>query len=84
MFFELVFSKHHSGFLQKDHSAQHFLLFMTEKWKKCLDRNGVCGTLLTDLSQAFDYLSHPFLIENSTEYLKKIWFELSETKDKSK
>ena len=30
--------------------------------KKCLDRNGMCGNLLTDLSRAFDCLPHFILI----------------------
>ena len=47
--------------------------------KKCLERNGVCGSLLTDFSKALDCLPHSFLIkklhaygfdETSTEYLK--------------
>ena len=52
---------------------------MTEKWKKCLNRNGVCGALLTDLTKPFDCLLHSLLIanlyaygsdKNSKEYLK--------------
>ena len=52
---------------------------MTEKRKKCLDSNGACGALLTDLSKAFDCLSHSLFIaklhahgldKTSTEYLK--------------
>ena len=48
IFFEPVFSKYQCRF-RKGHSAQHCLLTMTEKWKKCLDSTGVCGALLTDL-----------------------------------
>ena len=78
MFFELVFSKYQCGF-RKGHSAQHCLVTMTEKWKKCLDSNDVCGTLLTDLPKTFDFLPHSLLIaklhvygfdKTSTEYLK--------------
>ena len=43
-------------------SAQNCLLFMIEKWRKCLDNKGKTGVLLTDLSKAFDCLNHEFLI----------------------
>ena len=32
-------------------SAQNCLLFMIEKWRKCLDNKGKTGVLLTDLSK---------------------------------
>ena len=35
---------------------------MIEKWKKCYDKKGVCAVLLTDLSKAFDCLSHNLLL----------------------
>ena len=35
-FFDPIFSKFQCGF-RKNHSAQHCLLAMIEKWKKCLD-----------------------------------------------
>ena len=40
IFFEPVSSKYQCGF-RKGHGAQHCLLVMFKKWKKCLDRNGV-------------------------------------------
>ena len=35
---------------------------MLEKWKSAVINKKVCGTLLTDLSKAFDCLSHDLLI----------------------
>ena len=78
MSFEPVFSKYHCG-SQKGYSAQNCLLVMIEKWKKCLDINDVCDSLLTDLSKAFECLPHFLLTaklhahevdKTSTEYLK--------------
>ena len=37
-------------------------LTITEGWKECLDSNGACGALLTDLPKAFDRLPHSLLI----------------------
>ena len=88
MFLKPVFPKYQCGF-RKGHSTQHCILTMSEKWKKYLDSNGACGTLLTDLSKAFGCLPHSLLIaklhgygfdKTFTEYLK----ESSETKDKNK
>ena len=78
MFFESVFSKYQCGF-RKGQIAEHCLLTMTEKWKKCLDSNGSCGAFLTDFSKAFGCLPQFLLIakfhaygfdKTSTEYLK--------------
>ena len=41
---------------RKGMSAQNCILFMIEKWRKCLDKEGKAGVLLTDLSKAFDCL----------------------------
>ena len=63
---------------------------MTERWKECLESNGACAALLTDLSKAFDCLPHSCLIaklhayrfdKTSTEYLKEY---LSHQKQKIK
>lgn len=35
---------------------------MAERWQKCLDKNGVNGSLFTDLLKAFDSLLHDLLI----------------------
>ena len=78
VFFEPVFFKYQCAFW-RDHSEQHCLLVMIEKWKKCLYRIGKCGALLTDFPKAFDCFPHPLLIaklhaygfhKTCTEYLK--------------
>ena len=61
--FQLRFSKYQCGFRQ-GFSTQQCLLAMIEKWKNCLDKGGVTGALLTDLSKAFDCLPHDLLIAN--------------------
>ena len=47
---------------KKGHSAQHCLIVMLEKWRATLDKKGFSGVLLTDLSKAFDSLSHDLLL----------------------
>ena len=66
-YFNRIFSKYLCGF-RKHHSTQHCLLFMLETLKKALD-NGLCtGIVLTDLSKAFDSISHNLLIAKLNAY----------------
>ena len=41
---------------------------MLEKWRKALDKRDVAGSLLTDLSKAFDCLNHELLIAKLEAY----------------
>ena len=41
---------------------------MLEKWKSTVDNKKVFGALLTDLSKAFDCLSHDFLVAKLNAY----------------
>ena len=65
-YFESFFSKYQCGF-RKGFSAQHCLLSMLEKWKSA-DNKKTFGALLTDLSKAFDCLSHYLLIAKPNPY----------------
>ena len=58
-YFENIFSKYLCGF-RRGHSTQHCLLYMLEKLKKARDMVLTTGILLTDLTKAFDCISHEF------------------------
>ena len=59
--FDNIFSKFQYGF-RKGYGANNCLVLMNEKWKKAVDNKKVFGALLTDLSKAFDCISHDLLI----------------------
>ena len=61
------FFKLQCGFCQGI-STQHCLLAMIEKWKKSVDKGKAFGTLLSDLSKAFDCLPHDLIIAKLNAY----------------
>ena len=66
-YFEPLFSKFQCGF-RKGFSTQQCLLSTLEKWKSAVDNQTRFGALLTDLSKAFDGLSHDVLITKLNAY----------------
>ena len=66
-FAETNLSIYQCGF-RKGYSSQHCLLLLIEKWKKSIDNKKSSGVLLTDLSKAFDCLSHDLLIAKLHAY----------------
>ena len=66
-YFNHILSKWQYGF-RKGFSTQHCLLAMTEKWRKCLDKGGISGAILTDLSKAFDCILQDLLMAKLAAY----------------
>ena len=66
-FVEKIFSPHLCGFRSK-YSTQHALLRLLNHWHQCLDKSGIVGTVLMDLSKAFDSLDHELLLAKLHAY----------------
>ena len=67
IFMDPLLSKYQCGF-RKGYSAQHCLLAVLKKWKNVFEKGKIFGALLTDLSKAFDILSHDLLIAKLNAY----------------
>ena len=68
-FFEKIISKFQSAFWKGFSTQLLCLLIMLHKWKKVVDNHQALGPLLTDLSNAFDYLNHDLLIAKLHLYM---------------
>ena len=53
---------------REGHSTQHAILNLLKNWQKTLDKSGVVGTVLMDLSKAYDCLPHDLLIAKLPAY----------------
>jgi len=66
-FIENKFSPLLCGF-RKGHNTQHALINLLESWREQLDNKKIIGTILCDLSKAFDTLPHDLLIAKLNAY----------------
>jgi len=55
---------HFKAFLE-NHSCQTALIRLVDDWISAVDKNEVVGTLLLDLSKAFDLVNHSLLLQNT-------------------
>ena len=53
---------------RKAHYTQHALFKLLQRWQKEHDNSGLVGTLLIDLSKAYDYLPHDLVIAKFEAY----------------
>ena len=53
---------------RKAHTTQHALFGLVQEWQNELDKSGFLGTILIDLSKAYDYLPHDLLIAKFEAY----------------
>ena len=90
--FKPFFSKFQCGF-RKGFSTQQCLLSVFQKWKSAVaNQKKKIGALLTDLSKAFDCLSHDLLIANCKCMRIQYWhtktgtrlFDKSQTRNQNK
>ena len=52
----------------KNHSTEHCLINMLEKWKNTLDKGRFVCAMFMDLSKAFDTMNHDLLIAKLGAY----------------
>ena len=55
-----ILSKLLCGF-RKAHSRQHVFFTILKSWQKALKNSGYVGTMLMNLSKAYDYIPHSLL-----------------------
>ena len=73
-FFKKVFSKSQCGY-RKGYNTEQCLSAPLKKWKTSVHGGIAFGALLTDLSEAFDFLDYEFIITKLSSYVFS-WLDL--------
>ena len=50
------------------YGTQYVIIRLVEEWQEQIDHNKIVGTVLLDLSKAFDCIPHDFLIAKLNTY----------------
>ncbi len=58
---------------RKNYGTEHVLIKLIDSWKCALDENKFVGTVLMDISKAFDCIPHGLLIAKMKAYGLYIW-----------
>ena len=53
---------------RKQYSANNVLISLLENWKKNINNNKIVGAVFTDLSKAFDCITHDLIIVKMEAY----------------
>ncbi|XP_047144598.1 uncharacterized protein LOC124818117 [Hydra vulgaris] len=67
LFMEPKFDKLLCGF-RRGYSTQHTLIFLLNELHECINNGSIVGTLLMDLSKAYDFIPHDIVISKLEAY----------------